>query len=200
MPPPYQHRDHLPAASAAALQQDLETQLAGEVRFDRVFCAMHSTDASVYQITPLGVVAPRSNEDVVRTVHLCNHYNASITARGGGTSQAGQAIGPGIQLDFSKYMDRILEVNPEEGWARVEPGVVLDQLNRQLISVGMKYAPDPVTSNRSCIGGGIGNNSCGSHSVIYGKTSDHIRYNKNYNYIPGRNIWCNFFRSKSSGF
>ena len=109
-----------------ALRRELEQQIAGEVRFDRLSRALYSTDASVYQITPLGVVVVRSREDVVRTVDVARRHGCSITARGGGTSQAGQAIGAGLQLDTSKYFNRVVEVNAAEGWARVEPGVVLD--------------------------------------------------------------------------
>src|SRR4051812_3433256 len=108
-----------------ALRLDLQQHLAGEVRFDPVSRALYSTDASVYQITPLVVVVPRTRDDLVRTVQIAKRHGCSITARGGGTSQAGQAIGSGLQLDTSKYLNRVLEVNVEERWARVEPGVVL---------------------------------------------------------------------------
>src|SRR3954462_14512055 len=109
-----------------ALRRDLEQQIAGEVRFDAVSRALYSTDASVYQIEPLGVVVPRTREDVVAAVRIAAGTGVSITARGGGTSQAGQAIGNGVQIDTSKYLNRILEVNARERWARIEPGVVLD--------------------------------------------------------------------------
>src|SRR3954463_556688 len=102
---------------ADALRRDLEQHISGEVRFDRVSRALYSTDASVYQIEPLGVVVVRSREDVVKTVDIARRHGASITARGGGTSQAGQAIGPGLQLDTSKYFNRVLEVNVGERWA-----------------------------------------------------------------------------------
>ena len=114
-----------------ALRSELE-QIEGEVRFDTVSRALYSTDASVYQIEPLGVVVPRTREDVVRTVQIAARHRVSITARGGGTSQAGQAIGAGLQLDTSKYLNRVLEVNVAERWAWIEPGVVLDELNAQL--------------------------------------------------------------------
>ena len=104
-----------------ALRQELERQIEGEVRFDRVSRALYSTDASVYQIEPLGVVVPRSREDVVRTVQIAARHGCSITARGGGTSQAGQAIGSGLQLDTSKYLNRILDLNVDQRWAWVEP-------------------------------------------------------------------------------
>src|SRR6187549_2814002 len=106
-----------------ALRRDLEAQVEGEVRFDRVSRGLYSTDASVYQIEPAGVVLPRTREDIVRVVALAAEHRMPITARGGGTSQAGQAIGAGLVLDTSKFCNRILEVNADERWARVEPGV-----------------------------------------------------------------------------
>src|ERR1044071_2016136 len=107
----------------------LSGAVAGEVRFDRLSRALYSTDASVYQIVPLGVVLPRTEADVVATVRACSRFGVPLTARGGGTSQAGQAIGPGVVLDFSKYCNRVLEVNAPLRWVRVEPGCVLDDLN-----------------------------------------------------------------------
>ena len=115
-----------------SLQRELEKAIDGEVRFDKVSRALYSTDASVYQIEPLGVVIPRSAEGVVRAIELAAQHGIPITPRGGGTSQAGQSIGSGIVLDTSKYLNRVIEVNPDERWARVEPGVVLDELNATL--------------------------------------------------------------------
>jgi FAD/FMN-containing dehydrogenase/Fe-S oxidoreductase len=156
------------------LQRELETQIAGEVRFDAVSRALYSTDASVYQIAPLAIVVPRSADDVVRAVEIAGRHGVSITARGGGTSQAGQAIGAGLQLDTSKYLNRVLEVNTAERWAWVEPGVVLDQLNADLRPHGLRFAPDISTASRATIGGMIANNSSGARSVLYGKTIDHV--------------------------
>ncbi|MBI3493608.1 MAG: FAD-binding protein [Acidobacteria bacterium] len=156
------------------LQRELEDQIAGEVRFDRVSRALYSTDASVYQIAPLGIVVPRTREDVVRTVDIARRHGVSITARGGGTSQAGQAIGSGLQLDTSKYFNRVIEVNAAERWARVEPGVVLDELNAQLREHGLRFAPDISTASRATVGGMMANNSSGARSVLYGKTIDHV--------------------------
>src|SRR4051812_24411715 len=157
-----------------SIQGDLERELDGEVRFDRISRALYSTDASVYQIEPLGVVVPRTVDDVLRTVAIARRHGASITARGGGTSQAGQAIGVGLQLDTSKYLNRILEVNIAERWAWVEPGVVLDELNAHLRPMGVRFAPDISTASRATVGGMIANNSSGARSVIYGKTIDHV--------------------------
>ena len=144
------------------------------MRFDAFSKVLYSTDASIYQMEPVGVVIPRSRDDVLATIDVARRSGVPILPRGGGTSLAGQTVNHAIVLDFSKYMDALLEVNPDEGWARVQPGIVLDTLNGLLAHHGLKYAPDPSTSNRASVGGGIGNNSCGSHSVIYGKTSDHI--------------------------
>ena len=129
------------------LRQELEQRIEGEVRFDRLSRALYSTDASVYQIEPLGVVVVRSREDVVRTVEIARRHGCSITARGGGTSQAGQAVGAGLQLDTSKHFRRILEINARERWARVEPGVVLDELNAALRPDGLRFAPDISTAS-----------------------------------------------------
>ena len=156
------------------LRTDLEARLAGEVRFDAVSRALYSTDASVYQIEPVGVAVVRSREDVLAALACARAHGVSITARGGGTSQAGQAIGDGLQLDTSKYFNRLLEVNVEERWARVEPGIVLDELNAQLAPHRLRFAPDISTASRATIGGMISNNSSGARSVRYGKTIDHV--------------------------
>ena len=157
-----------------ALRRDLEAQIEGEVRFDEVTRALYSTDASVYQIQPLGVVVPKTRQDVTRVVSICAKHRCSLTMRGGGTSQAGQAIGPGLVVDTSKYFNRLLEVNPHERWARVEPGIVLDELNAALKQYNLRFAPDISTASRATVGGMMANNSAGARSVIYGKTIDHV--------------------------
>jgi FAD/FMN-containing dehydrogenase/Fe-S oxidoreductase len=156
------------------LRRELHDRIEGEVRFDPVSRALYSTDASVYQIEPLGIVIPRSRDDIVRTVQIARRHGVSITARGGGTSQAGQAIGAGLQLDTSKYLNRVLEVNTGERWAWIEPGVVLDELNAQLRTHGLRFAPDISTASRATVGGMVANNSSGARSVLYGKTIDHV--------------------------
>jgi FAD/FMN-containing dehydrogenase/Fe-S oxidoreductase len=156
------------------LQRELQAVIDGEVRFDTVSRALYSTDASVYQIQPLGVVIPRSPEAVVRAIALAAEHGVSITPRGGGTSQAGQSIGSGIVLDTSKYLNRVLEINPEERWARVEPGVVLDELNAVLRPHNLRFAPDVSSASRATVGGMMANNSSGARSVLYGKTIDHV--------------------------
>ena len=158
----------------SALQRDLEAVIDGEVRFDKVSRALYSTDASVYQIEPLGVVVPKSAAAVVRAVDVAAKHGVPITPRGGGTSQAGQSIGAGLVLDTSKHLNRILEINPDERWARVEPGVVLDQLNAALRPHHLRFAPDVSSASRATVGGMMANNSSGARSVLYGKTIDHV--------------------------
>ena len=161
-----------------SLQRDLEAVLSrqhsGEVRFDKLSRALYSTDASVYQIEPLGVVIPKSAEAVTRAVEIAARHGVPITPRGGGTSQAGQSIGAGIVLDTSKHLNRVLEINPDQRWARVEPGVVLDELNAALKQYNLRFAPDVSSASRATVGGMMANNSSGARSVIYGKTIDHV--------------------------
>ena len=156
------------------LERELRKRVSGEVRFDPYSRVLYSTDASIYQMEPVGVVIPRNADDVLAVMEVARKNRVPVLPRCGGTSLAGQAVNHAIVMDFSKYMDGVLEVNREEHWARVQPGIVLDQLNAHLASMGLQYAPDPTTSNRACVGGGVGNNTCGSHSVIYGKTIDHV--------------------------
>jgi FAD/FMN-containing dehydrogenase/Fe-S oxidoreductase len=163
-----------PNVDVVGLRAALAQAIAGEVRFDRLDRALYSTDASVYQIVPVGVVLPKTRDDVIATVKTCARFGVPITARGGGTSQAGQSIGAGVILDFSKYCNRILEVNAAEKWARVEPGCVLDDLNQHVKPHGLQFAPDISTANRATIGGMVANNSSGTHSIIHGKTIDHV--------------------------
>ena len=157
------------------LQRELEAAIDGEVRFDRISRALYSTDASVYQIEPLGVIVPRSREAVLQAVAIAARHGVPITPRGGGTSQAGQSIGTGLVLDTSKHLNRIVEINPDERWARVEPGVVLDELNAALRPHNLRFAPDVSSASRATVGGMMANNSSGARSVLYGKTIDHVR-------------------------
>ncbi|MGE0361546.1 MAG: FAD-binding and (Fe-S)-binding domain-containing protein [Vicinamibacterales bacterium] len=158
-----------------ALEQDLRRAVGGEVRFDTASRALYSTDASVYQIEPRGVVIPRTRDDVEAAVTIAARHGVPVTPRGGGTSQAGQAIGAGLVLDTSKYLNRILDIDPDRRTARVEPGVVLDELNHQLKRHGLRFAPDVSSSSRATVGGMMANNSSGARSVLYGKTIDHVR-------------------------
>ncbi len=157
------------------LAQELRRRVSGEVRFDPFSRVLYSTDASIYQMEPVGVVIPRQVEDVLAVMEVARDSGVPVLPRGGGTSLAGQTVNHAIVLDFSKYLTQLLEVNREERWARVQPGIVLEQLNKGLAAYNLQYAPDPTTANRACVGGGIGNNTCGAHSVIYGKTLDHVQ-------------------------
>ena len=159
---------------AEALERALRASIAGEVRFDRVSRALYSTDASVYQIEPLGVVVARHRDDIITTVRLCDEFRCPLTLRGGGTSQAGQAVGHGVILDTSKYVNRLLEVDVERRTARVEPGIVLDELNAQLKPHNLRFAPDISTASRATLGGMMANNSAGARSVLYGITLHHV--------------------------
>jgi FAD/FMN-containing dehydrogenase/Fe-S oxidoreductase len=159
----------------ATLARHLGKQLQGEVRFDPTSRRLYSTDASIYQIEPLGVILPKTVEDIVATVQLAGEMRVPITARGGGTSLSGQAIGPGLVLDCSKYLNAILDIDLGARTARVQPGVILDQLNRTLACHGLQFGPDVATASRANLGGMIGNNSAGSRSIVFGKTSDHVR-------------------------
>jgi FAD/FMN-containing dehydrogenase/Fe-S oxidoreductase len=159
---------------APALDAALRRHLRGEVRFDSASRALYATDGSNYRQVPIGVVVPRDNEDVLSTVALCREHHAPLLPRGGGTSLAGQCCNAAVVLDFSKYMSRILEVDPQRRIARVQPGVVLDRLRAEAEKHHLTFAPDPATHDRCTLGGMIGNNSCGVHSIMAGKTDDNI--------------------------
>src|SRR5881628_2756540 len=156
------------------LYQTLKSRVSGEVRFDRASRLMYSTDASIYEIEPIGVVIPRNHEDVFATMEIARDFKVPVLPRGAGTSLAGQTVGDAVVIDMSKYLNRVLEVNTEERWAIVEPGVVQEQLNLHLRPMGFLFGPDTSTANRATLGGMMGNNSAGSHSIVYGKTIDHI--------------------------
>jgi FAD/FMN-containing dehydrogenase/Fe-S oxidoreductase len=158
----------------STLYEELRQVIEGEVRFDPYSRSLYSTDASMYQMEPIGVVIPRHWGDVVATVDIAQRHQVPVLPRGGGTSLAGQTVGHAVVMDFSKYLNQILEVNTYEGWARVQPGVIQDEFNAHLRPLGFLFGPDTSTSNRATIGGMTGNNSAGSHSIIYGKTIDHV--------------------------
>jgi FAD/FMN-containing dehydrogenase/Fe-S oxidoreductase len=161
-------------AAAARLEAALRAAIAGEVRFDDGSRALYATDASNYRQVPIGVVVPRTVEDVVATVAACRRSGAPVLARGGGTSLAGQCCNVAVVLDFSKHLDRILELDPQARRARVEPGVVLDRLRDAAEAHHLTFGPDPATHDHCTLGGMIGNNSCGVHSVMAGKTDDNV--------------------------
>jgi FAD/FMN-containing dehydrogenase/Fe-S oxidoreductase len=153
----------------------LRAAVSGEVRFDEYTRHLYSRDASMYAIEPIGVVFPRDAADVAAVVSVAAAAGVSVLPRGAGTSLAGQAVGAAVVMDFSRHMDRILDINADAGTARVQPGVVQEQLNAAAAAHGLKFGPDTSTANRATIGGMIGNNSAGSHSVRYGMTIDHVR-------------------------
>ena len=159
---------------AAALAAELRREVSGEVRFDAGSRALYSTDASNYRQVPIGVVMPRTTDDVVATVALARKFGAPILARGGGTSLAGQCCNVAVVLDMSKYMNSILELDAVRGYARVQPGIVLDDLRNEAEKHRLTFAPDPATHSQCTIGGMIGNNSCGVHALMAGKTVDNI--------------------------
>jgi len=156
------------------LYHALRKRVSGEVRFDKTSRLLYSTDASIYEIEPIGVVIPRTHDDVFAAMEVARDFKAPVLPRGAGTSLAGQTVGEAIVIDMSKYLNRVLEVNAEERWAVVEPGVVQEQFNLHLRPMGFLFGPDTATANRATLGGMIGNNSAGAHSILYGKTIDHI--------------------------
>ena len=164
----------LAESEIAEIAEKLSKQIAGDVRVDRYSRLMYSTDASMYQMMPVGVVVPRSADDALAALLVAREHGVPVLPRGGGTALAGQTCNHAIVIDFSKHMRSVLEVSPEERWARVQPGIVNNHLSAAVRQHGLMYGPDPVTSQRATVGGGIGNNSCGPHSVIYGKTLDHV--------------------------
>ena len=160
--------------TSRTLSGALQARVRGEVRFDEGSRALYATDASNYRQVPIGVVVPRDEDDVVRALAVCREFGAPVLARGAGTSLAGQCCNVAVVLDFTRYMHRILELNADEKYAWVQPGVINDSLRRTALGYGLTFGPDPATQNRCTIGGNIGNNSCGVHSVMAGKTSDNI--------------------------
>ncbi|HVW00683.1 MAG TPA: FAD-binding oxidoreductase, partial [Planctomycetaceae bacterium] len=173
--PQTQPASHVMGASnvdSRALERDLKRRISGEVRFDVGSRALYATDGSNYRQVPIGVVIPKDNDDVIAAVEMCRKYGAPILGRGGGTSLAGQCCNVAVIFDFSKYMHKILELDPKRKIARVQPGVVLDWLRNEAEKHHLTFAPDPSTHNHCTLGGMIGNNSCGVHSVMGGKTEE----------------------------
>ena len=151
----------------------LRTSLDGDLFTDLTFRLLHATDASAYREVPLAVARPKNQEDIRKLVLFAAEHKTSLIPRTAGTSLAGQVVGNGIIVDVSKYLNKILEINKEEHWVRVEPGVVLDELNQAVAPFGLFFGPETSTANRCMIGGMVGNNACGAHSLIYGSTRDH---------------------------
>ena len=156
------------------LEHELRRVVRGDVRFDPASRLLYSTDASMYQVEPIGVVIPRDAEDVQAAVEVAKQQQVALLPRGGGTSLTGQTVNRALVLDFSQHMHGILEVSAEAGWARVQPGVVQDNLNHHVRPLGLLFGPDTSTSNRATLGGMLGNNSGGAHSIAYGLTVEHV--------------------------
>jgi FAD/FMN-containing dehydrogenase/Fe-S oxidoreductase len=167
--------DHPDAEAYAALAADLREAVAGGVRFDEYARTLYATDGSIYRADPAGVVFPEDADDVQAAVAVAADHGTPVLPRGAGSSLAGQAVGPGcVVLDCSRHMDGLLDVDPEAKAAVVQPGLVQDDLDAHLAEHGLKFAPDPASSNRATVGGGIGNNSTGAHSVRYGITDAYV--------------------------
>ena len=156
------------------LVSDLDARVGGDVRFDEYSRQLYATDASAYEVLPIGVVFPRSTEDVAAVTSYCSEREIPVLPRGGGTSLAGQAVNEAVVLDFTRYMTTITDVDPDAMRARAQTGITLGELNRTLEPDGMKFAPDPSTADRSALGGAIGNNTTGAHSLLYGKTDAYV--------------------------
>lgn len=154
--------------------EGLKSKLKGELFTDEHVKRIYSTDASAYREVPLAVAVPKDSEDIQTLIRFATDHETSLIPRTAGTSLAGQVVGGGIVVDVSKHFTEIIEINAEEGWAWVQPGIVRDDLNRTLASHGYFFAPETSTANRAMIGGMIGNNSCGSNSVVYGSTREHL--------------------------
>lgn len=154
---------------------DLADQIRGELRFDTYTRELYATDASAYEVTPIGVVFPSTTNDVSTVVEYCADRNIPVLPRGGGTSLAGQTVNEAVVLDFTRHMDALQDVQSESRRARAEAGIYVGDLNAQVADAGLKFAPDPACRDKSTLGGALGNNSTGSHSLKYGKTDAYIQ-------------------------
>ena len=173
--PPSSHAKPVDSfARVAELEHELTRTVRGEVRFDRGSRALYATDGSNYRQIPIGLVIPRDAGEVMAAVAACRKFDAPVLPRGAGTSLAGQCCNVAVVLDFTKYMNGILELNASQMFARVQPGVVLDTLRNRAEAHHLTFGPDPSTHSRCTLGGMIGNNSCGTHSLLAGKTVDNI--------------------------
>ncbi|MDQ2623558.1 MAG: FAD-binding oxidoreductase, partial [Actinomycetota bacterium] len=152
----------------------LRRVVTGEVDPSSRRRAEYSTDASNYRVVPEVVVFPRSTEDVLATLEVARESGSPVTSRGGGTSVAGNAVGPGVVIDFSRHLDAIGEIDPEARTAVVQPGVIMGNLQRAAAPLGLRFGPDPSTQARATFGGMIGNNACGPRAVAYGRTADNV--------------------------
>ncbi len=153
---------------------ELQRFITGEIKTDPVTRVLFSTDASIHKIEPLGVVFPRNIDELIPIVECCNKYHVPVIPRGSGSGLAGQAVGKGLIIDCSRYINQLVNINLEEQTATVEPGLILDDLNREIKKFGLQFGPDPASSERATLGGCIGNNAAGAHSILHGMTADHI--------------------------
>src|SRR5947207_2593406 len=156
------------------LARDLARVMEGEVRFDPGSQALYANDASIYRQIPVGAVIPRHAQDVLAALEVCRSHDVPVLGRGCGTGLAGQSVNAAVVFDFSKYMNKIVSLDPGQRTARVQPGVICDQLRDAASGHGLTFAVDPATHDRCTLGGMIGNNSCGTHSVMGGKTVDNV--------------------------
>ena len=155
-------------------KHDLEKVIEGEVRLDLATRILYSTDASIYQVQPLGVIFPKKKQDLVPILEYCSNYKIPILPRGSGSSLAGQAVGEALVIDFSRYLNKVEEINTEEKTAWVQPGLVLSTFNQILGKHHLQFGPDPASADRATLGGMFGNNSTGAHSILYGMSADHL--------------------------
>ncbi|MCB0513562.1 MAG: FAD-binding oxidoreductase, partial [Bacteroidetes bacterium] len=152
----------------------LAIQLEGDFFVDEKMRILYATDGSVYKEYPLAVVYPKNESDIQKLIHFSNQYKVALIPRAAGTSLGGQVVGNGIVVDISKHLNKVIEVNTEESWVRVEPGVIRDELNYYLKNQNLYFAPETSTANRAMVAGMVGNNSCGANSIVYGSTRNHV--------------------------
>ncbi len=180
--------------------KNLSASLEGEFYFDQVMRTLYATDASAYREMPLAVAIPKNESDIKKLIAFASENKITLIPRTAGTSLAGQVVGNGIVVDVSRTFTKILEVNQAESWVRVQPGVIRDELNMHLKPFGLYFGPETSTANRAMIGGMVGNNSCGSNSVVYGSTRNHLMEVKGYlsdgSYVEFEDLTISQFENK----
>jgi FAD/FMN-containing dehydrogenase/Fe-S oxidoreductase len=164
----------LPSEKLTEFWADLHRHVGGDIKTDAYSRALYSTDSSIYQVMPYGVFFPGHADQIQGAVEVAARHGVPVLMRGAGSSLAGQCVNKALVVDVSRYMTQVIEVNAEEKWARVQPGLVLDAMNEHLRPMGLQFGPDPASSNRATLGGLVGNNSTGAHSIVYGMTVDHV--------------------------
>jgi FAD/FMN-containing dehydrogenase len=156
------------------LLSQIASEIEGDFFTDKKMLVLYATDASVYKEYPLAVAYPKNNYDIQKIIKFCYQNNVPLIPRAAGTSLGGQVVGNGIVIDISKYLNKIIEINEAENWAIVQPGVVRDELNHHLKKYNLYFGPETSTANRAMLGGMVGNNSCGTNSIVYGSTRNHV--------------------------